>query len=678
MIQHHKQHSISDCGLSCLKTILSYFNIQNNGIEEYFDLCGDQGFSIYDLEKILREYGVESESYEITNISLIDTISLPYIAVVSRNSLLHYIVVLDYKKDRGFIVSDPAKSTFSNLKYDDFISIFTGIVLIPVNNMNVKSKKRTICPKVKDDYSGEIYIKFIKELPILKRMNLFFLGCLKIILPIFLSLFMQYITVNIISIKMSTQIFMVIFVVLCLIVYKVISMYEVYLRVSLENDLLNNILNNYYEKRLQKNADNRNYDYILGYFWNLLTSVSGILQKFYMKIYLCLIGISVLLIFWFNYMFGIITCLFLLFLFLYNSFKLLHIEDIQRGLVSSSSNFTNLVESSIDGTYDILSFSKVDDFRKEFNKRLSVLLQKKMNYENINNQILTSIQVFSISLICLLILVSHIFYFDTTIIDYANIVFIILLLSTILQPLFITCLSYFKSKYSMNFVHLKSSLNEKILMEKNLPINKIDSVVLENISATYDDKYIFDNVNVQFSSGNIYVITGNNGSGKSTLLKILHGFLNPAQGYIYLNNLKFESLIDTDVQNHVALYTNEFRVFAGSVEQNITFNMFDGIRQVIDESSFIDLPLSYLINSNGRNLSQGQRQKILLLRTLNQDRDIYIFDEPTTNLDSRTKNEFIKMLMNLRKIGKIVIVVSHDDDLIKISSNILNMDQYTV
>lgn len=142
-----------------------------------------------------------------------------------------------------------------------------------------------------------------------------------------------------------------------------------------------------------------------------------------------------------------------------------------------------------------------------------------MNCDNINNKILTSIQVFSVTLICLLILVSHIFYFDTTIIDYTNIVFIILLLSTILQSLLVTWLSYFKSKYSMNFVRLKSFFYEQTLIEKNLTFNKIDSVVLENISATYGDKRIFDNINIRFDSGNIYVITGHNGSGKSTLLK---------------------------------------------------------------------------------------------------------------------------------------------------------------
>lgn len=624
MIHHHKQHSISDCGLSCLKTLLSYLNIQTNDIDKYFDLCGEQGLSLYDLEKILRKYGVESEAYEIIDTSLIESISLPYIAVISRNSFTHYIVVLDYKMDIGFTVSDPAESTFTNLRYDDFISIFTGIVLTPVKNVNTMNRKVRTFSKEKDDYSKELYNEFIKELSILKRMNLFVLGCVKIILPIFLSLFMQYMTVNIISIEMSTQVFLVIFIIFCLIVYKIISMTEVNLRVSLENELLKIVLNRYYEKRLQKIADNRNYDYILGYFWNLLTSVSGILQKFYMKIYLFLVVISILLIFWFNYIFGIITCLFLIFLFLYNGFKLSHIESIRRGLVSSSSNFTYLVESSIDGTYDILSFSKVDDFRKEFDKRLSNLLQEKMNYENINNQILTSIQVFSVTLICLLILVSHIFYFDTTIIDYTNIVFIILLLSTILQPLLVTWLSYFKSKYSMNFVHLKSFFYEQTLIEKNLTFNKIDSVVLENISATYGDKRIFDNINIRFDSGNIYVITGHNGSGKSTLLKILHGFIKSNQGYIYLNDSKFESLIDTDVQKYVALYTNEFRVFAGSVEQNIKFNMFDDVRQIVaDDSSFIGLPLSYLINSNGRNLSQGQRQKILLLRTLKLDRDIF-------------------------------------------------------
>lgn len=94
-----------------------------------------------------------------------------------------------------------------------------------------------------------------------------------------------------------------------------------------------------------------------------------------------------------------------------------------------------------------------------------------MQYMTVNIiSIEMSTQVFSVTLICLLILVSHIFYFDTTIIDYTNIVFIILLLSTILQPLLVTWLSYFKSKYSMNFVRLKSFFLRTNIDRKKLNI----------------------------------------------------------------------------------------------------------------------------------------------------------------------------------------------------------------
>lgn len=72
-----------------------------------------------------------------------------------------------------------------------------------------------------------------------------------------------------------------------------------------------------------------------------------------------------------------------------------------------------------------------------------------------------------------------------------------------------------------------------------------------------------------------------------------------------------------------------------------------------------------LVTSSGRNISQGQKQKLLLLRTLNKEADIYIFDEPTGNLDQETKQSFMNIVQSLVKNkNKIVIIITHDESII--------------
>jgi len=72
---------------------------------------------------------------------------------------------------------------------------------------------------------------------------------------------------------------------------------------------------------------------------------------------------------------------------------------------------------------------------------------------------------------------------------------------------------------------------------------------------------------------------------------------------------------------------------------------------------------------NGENLSLGEKQKVLLSRCLNKDANVYIFDEPTTNLDQLSKRKFSDILLGLIEQQKIVIVVTHDEDLKDIANH---------
>ena len=73
-----------------------------------------------------------------------------------------------------------------------------------------------------------------------------------------------------------------------------------------------------------------------------------------------------------------------------------------------------------------------------------------------------------------------------------------------------------------------------------------------------------------------------------------------------------------------------------------------------------EINLQYILFSNGANISQGERQKILLDRCLKNDKQIYIFDEPGTNLDKHSINKFMEKIKELRGQGKTIIIISHN------------------
>lgn len=129
MIKHHQQVSLLDCGLACLKTLLSYYDITAN-IDSYFDAQDTQGMSLLEIERILKKYQIKSQSYQLDCPEKIRDIKLPCLAVMNRASLAHYIVVISID-DHIIKISDPAQSKVTELTFSSFEKQFSGIVLIP-------------------------------------------------------------------------------------------------------------------------------------------------------------------------------------------------------------------------------------------------------------------------------------------------------------------------------------------------------------------------------------------------------------------------------------------------------------------------------------------------------------------------------------------------------------------
>ena len=214
-----------------------------------------------------------------------------------------------------------------------------------------------------------------------------------------------------------------------------------------------------------------------------------------------------------------------------------------------------------------------------------------------------------------------------------------------------------------------------------------DLIVAENVTHEYrrGKKEIIiaiRNINLSIRKGEFVVIVGPSGSGKSTLLNILSGMDKPTTGRVILDGLD-TGMIEED------LFPKIRRERVGFVFQN--WNLIDGLTAVeniesplwpsdlggniIEERALTLLRLINLIERKDhypKELSGGEQQRIAIARALINQPKVVFADEPTGNLDSKTGEEIVQLLKRLNEEeGVTIIVVTHDDTLIKFADKVL-------
>jgi len=171
MVSHYKQATLLDCGMACVKTIISYYFPKLEHLDSLqFDNNNHQGLSLFDIEDILKSYGIDADSYQIETPSLLNNVSFPYLLVVERASLPHYIVVLDGDSS-SLIVSDPANEEIEKISRLELFSQSVGIVLIPQKNENVNSEDRKDI--VIPDISSDELVDMLEEADEVQKKDIF-------------------------------------------------------------------------------------------------------------------------------------------------------------------------------------------------------------------------------------------------------------------------------------------------------------------------------------------------------------------------------------------------------------------------------------------------------------------------------------------------------------------------
>lgn len=198
---------------------------------------------------------------------------------------------------------------------------------------------------------------------------------------------------------------------------------------------------------------------------------------------------------------------------------------------------------------------------------------------------------------------------------------------------------------------------------------------LSFIQTTKEDfKPLFHDISFELHEGQFMLIQGANGSGKTTLLKVISGLLKPTIGNIFW---KKKSIYENkqDYQQKIRYLSHQNALIPQlTVFENISF--FSGLyQQPLDENDFFHL--SNLLNRKVSVLSEGEKKRIALSAFIHSEHDIWIFDEPTTNLDDENKKKWASMVKQHIKNGGICIASSHIPVALK-SDITIRMEDYHV
>jgi ABC-type bacteriocin/lantibiotic exporter with double-glycine peptidase domain len=223
----------------------------------------------------------------------------------------------------------------------------------------------------------------------------------------------------------------------------------------------------------------------------------------------------------------------------------------------------------------------------------------------------------------------------------------------------------------------------------NNAITNIDSIVSNtilnlnfvNVSVKFNDKYIFQNFNLTIKNNEKIAIYGTIGSGKTTLLKCVQQLV-PYEGNIYIEKLNLNTINPITLRKHIGYVYQNPTLFNRTIYENISYGTNNNIQDIQNVIKYYGLQdfimkfkegLNTQVGKNGLNISGGQRQIILILRIIVQNKKILLFDEPTSSLDEDYKNILFNIIKKLN--NKIIIIITHDDDLKIVVDRVINFNQ---
>ena len=194
-------------------------------------------------------------------------------------------------------------------------------------------------------------------------------------------------------------------------------------------------------------------------------------------------------------------------------------------------------------------------------------------------------------------------------------------------------------------------------------------IQMKDIQFGYEpDKVIIHDLNLHAKPGSLVAIVGPTGAGKTTIINLLMRFYDPQKGQILMEGHDSHDITRKSLRAAYTMVLQDTWLFYGSIYDNIAFSRPDATPEEVIEAAkaakihnyIMSLPDGYdtIVNGDGLNISQGQKQMLTIARAMLSDAKMLILDEATSNVDTRTEMQIQSAMRNLMK-DKTCFVIAH-------------------
>lgn len=214
----------------------------------------------------------------------------------------------------------------------------------------------------------------------------------------------------------------------------------------------------------------------------------------------------------------------------------------------------------------------------------------------------------------------------------------------------------------------------------------LGDIRLENVTFRYGAQAeVFSDLSVSFRQGELTAVVGESGSGKSTLAALLQNVYQLEDGCIRIGQYALQDFSSASLHKVMAAVPQSIDVFSGSVIENIALGEFepefDKIVRICDRIGLRECierwpgRFQAHLGENGVRLSGGEKQRLALARALYRDPDVLILDEATSSLDSAAEEFVLRVVEDLSRAGKTIIVITHRLSTVRGADNIVVLDK---
>ncbi len=666
------QNGNKDCASACLLSIMRYYGSDASLDELSLILkTTNEGTNAYNIINGSRTFGFDGFGLHYSFEEIISgKVNLPIICHTLKDNMYHFIVVYKICK-KNIIIMDPS-SNITKVSYDYFKSIYlnTSIVIYPVKKVNSINKQNNLLNFIFE------YIKQFKNTTIKTILLSLIVIIINIIVNYYLLICIDYIIPNNNNyLNLITIIFLSIFV------FKNVFLYirEKYL-IEIENDIYSKITIDvirklfnlpylYFKTKSVGEIESRLND--LNYFKEI---ISSIIVNTCMDLLFTVISSIILLSI--NYKLFLINIVeIIIYLFVVLLFKNSFVIKSEKFLICEG-EYKKTINESINGYETNKNINMINYINKKIEIKIINFINKIKDYERSKNRE-NIIKNLIIDISYLLSIYIGIIYINNNTITLGQ----FLLFNTIIIYFTEPIKKIIDLNHSTIYVkNVYSRINDLFIVNDNKKeYNYIDingDIKINNLSYKVNNRTILNNINLMIKKNDKLFIYGKSGIGKSTLLKILLKYLNDYDGEVSINNINLKDIDSDIISSNFTYVSQNSYINHDTLKNNIIYDRlisekdYEEIVHLCNLDNLRDSKIernNFIIEDNGFNISGGEKQKIILARSLLKNSNYLVLDEALSEVSVDEEIEIINKILS-KYNNKTIIYVSHKNEI----SNLFN------